>query len=133
MIHEILSPEKCAACKGCCHFAEGEEWEAPAPLSPPTAESRGCSVCVHLTENGCRLGQSKPLECSMYPFRVMQMGGSRLITLSKYCKPVTGLPLSCILQFAENKSAEFLALADSHPEIVKEYNGEYVILKVVCG
>jgi hypothetical protein len=67
----------------------------------------------------------------MYPFRVMSMGEQTLVAVSKFCKPVAEMSLLRLARFAERKSAEFLKLAECFPEIVKEYNDEYVILKVV--
>ena len=128
MIQLLLSTQDCAGCKGCCNFYPNEIWEAPMPLSPPNEAN--LSFCVHLNENGCKLGHNKPLECTMYPFRVMRLGGFRVLALSRFCKPIKRLPLNRIVQFAEDKSAEFFALADKHPEIVKEYSREYIILKI---
>jgi hypothetical protein len=67
----------------------------------------------------------------MYPFRVMTLGEIRVIAVSRFCKPVADLPLTRLAEFADAKSAEFLAVAEQFPEIVKEYNHEYVILKIL--
>jgi hypothetical protein len=131
MIHEILSTQDCAKCKGCCIFAKGEEWESPLTTLPMHGTSGDCMVCCRLTEHGCDLGQDKPVECAMYPFRIMRVGEHKAITLSRYCKPVTALPLSRLYRFADEKAEMFLQTADTHPEIVKEYNHEYVILKII--
>jgi hypothetical protein len=61
----------------------------------------------------------------------MRLGEHTVIALSRFCKPIAGLSLLRLCEFAESKSAEFLSAAKSHPEIVKEYNREYVILKVI--
>ena len=126
MIHEILKTETCAKCKGCCVFDEHDKWEAPAALLPPTVESNGLLLCVHLTESGCELGDNKPLECALYPFRIMQLYSHKVIALSSFCKAVTDLPLSEIIQFVENNYKTFLSTG-----ITKEYSKEYIILKVV--
>jgi len=124
MINEILSREMCAKCKGCCVFDDSDAWEAPAELLPTL--TAGLSVCTHLTKNGCELGLNKPIECAMYPFRVMRMGEVKVIAVSKFCKAVTDLPLTKLLQFVESKQEEFLAA-----DVVRKYNDEYVILKVI--
>lgn len=128
MIHEILPPEKCAECKGCCFFDKDDAWEAPAPLLP---EKDGVMVCCHLTESGCERKNRKPLECALYPFRVMKMGEHTVIALCRYCKAVTDLPLTRVLAFVDEKAAELFELAENNPQTVKEYNREYVILKTL--
>jgi hypothetical protein len=126
---KILTAEQCAECKGCCWFDE-DEWEAPEPLDS-RPDSR--SVCVHLTESGCALGRSKPLECSLYPFRVMQLGEYRVIALARYCKAVTDLPLSRLMEFVEELEPEL-----ELPKLLKaglripNYDKDYVILRVIA-
>jgi len=131
MIHEILTGKKCAECRGCCFFDKNDDWEIPASVTATAANpDSDLLICDFLTECGCSLKEEKPLECAIYPFRVMQLGGYRVIALCVYCKAVTELSLSRIVKFTEGKAEEFFALADKHPEIVKKYNPEYVILKV---
>jgi len=126
MIQKILKAEKCAECKGCCFFDGDDAWESPCQLTMDNAKNGDYMVCVHLTPNGCSLGEGKPVECAMYPFRVMQLGEHKVIAVCKYCKPVMDLPLSRLVQFAEEMQPEFLSA-----NVVKEYNGEYVILKII--
>jgi hypothetical protein len=129
MISEILTPQQCAKCRGCCIFEPSEEWEAPLPLTPTAAN--GCKSCVQLTEHGCASGQDKPLECALYPFRVMKLGEHTVVALSRFCKPVAELPLLRLCDFAERNLSEFAEIARNHPKIVKEYNREYIILKIM--
>ena len=131
MLHEILPPEKCANCKGCCYFDKEDAWEAPAPLQRPTEETNWHMNCVHLGEDGCVLGSDKPIECSMYPFRVMRFGLRNVIALCTYCTAVCELPLTHILRFVERKANQFVALAEDNPSIIKEYTDNYIILKVL--
>jgi Fe-S-cluster containining protein len=126
MIDELLSRQICAECKGCCVFDKNDIWEVQDKV--PVTQKDGLFVCAHLTEKGCALGSDKPLECSLYPFRVMKTGNSQVIAVCKFCKAVTDLPLSKILQFTEEKHSEFYALARKFPEIVKEYKNEYIIV-----
>ncbi|MCL1881473.1 MAG: hypothetical protein FWF76_04780 [Oscillospiraceae bacterium] len=137
-VSEILSPDSCAKCRGCCIFEESEEWEIPAevrPPLPPTATSDGCNVCRHLGENGCQLGENKPLACHMYPFRLMRLGsesdGKLAIAVSTFCKPVAKLSLLTLCEFVRTKSEDFKDLAKTHPEIIVEYDNNYVILEVI--
>jgi len=130
MLQQILTKQNCAECKGCCFFDSDDCWELPQSVTAMTKDGGGL-VCEHLTPDGCGLGDAKPAECALYPFRVMRLGDYRLIALSCYCEAVARLPLADIKRFVENKQGEILALADDNPEIVKEYNSEYIILKVV--
>ncbi|MCL1831455.1 MAG: hypothetical protein FWG45_00920 [Oscillospiraceae bacterium] len=131
MLHEILTPADCAACKGCCIFAAQELWEAPdcvLPLDPPNEET-DCYTCRHLTDSGCELGGDKPPDCAMYPFRVMRLGDCRVVAVSRYCKAVNALPLRRLCEFADTHCAAFTAITT--PDMVKPYNDEYVILRVL--
>ncbi|MCL1789304.1 MAG: hypothetical protein FWG33_03020 [Oscillospiraceae bacterium] len=128
MIQKLLPPEKCAECKGCCFFDKEDDWEIPGSVT--AVSKNGMLVCDFLSEDGCSLKSNKPLECSLYPLRIMRFCEREVLALCRYCKIVTKLPLSSILDFTETQCGELFTLADQHPEIVKEYNREYIILKV---
>jgi len=129
MIQELLSPRDCAECRGCCIFAAHELWEAPETALPlkPHGEY---FACRHLSESGCSLGESKPADCAMYPFRVMTFEERKVIALSRFCKAVNALPLSQLTAFADANTQAFLDCEDCGA-LVKDYNHEYVILKVL--
>jgi hypothetical protein len=124
MVQQLLPREACAKCRGCCVFDEYDRWESPEELTATLTP--GLYTCVHLGKNGCELGESKPAECAMYPFRIMRIGDSLAITVAKFCKPVTDLPLTRLLQFADEKQEQFLST-----DIIKDYNNEYVVLKII--
>ena len=96
MLTEILSREACAKCRVCCVFDKDDIWEIPV-ISPETAEyikknidenaelepyedgyrfvmhfkdGDELTYCPMLTENGCALGDNKPFDCRVWPFRV---------------------------------------------------------------
>jgi hypothetical protein len=131
MIHGILTSEQCAECKGCCVFDKNDVWELPASVTAAQKPGSDLLVCGFLTQNGCGLKSRKPLECALYPFRIMRLGEYMVIALCKYCKAVAELPLNRLTRFTQRKYGEFADLAKKHPEIVKEYNSEYIILKVI--
>jgi len=128
MIQEILSPQICAGCKGCCYFDENDRWEVPDSVT--VTPKGGYLICDYLSGNGCTLGENKPPECAVYPFRIMRLGQYKVIALCKYCQPVMNLPLSRIIKFAEDRYEDF---QDEFQKvnIIKEYNQEYIILKVL--
>jgi hypothetical protein len=124
MIHNILSLEQCKDCKGCCYFDNEDKWEIPSKVTATLKDD--LFICDELTENGCRLGENKPAECAMYPFRVMQLGDYKVIAVCKYCKPVMDLSMARLVEFVENNYEDFL-----NTGIVKDYDNEYVIIKLI--
>ena len=128
----ILPPHKCVECKGCCVFDKEDLWEIDGIVETVPGGIRSDNpqefVCVHLGEDGCKLGENKPIECAVYPFRVMRFGNSEIIAVCKFCKAVMDLPLSRVVDFAESKADEFSKLSKANPHIIKEHNQEYVIL-----
>lgn len=62
--------DHCAECKRCCVVDPGYP---PLEVSLTNAETQKlASICIetacpHLGSNGCTLGPSKPLSCSLYP------------------------------------------------------------------
>ncbi|MCL2633272.1 MAG: hypothetical protein FWD34_02030 [Oscillospiraceae bacterium] len=122
MIHELLPPSSCALCKGCCFFDENDKWEIPASVN--TDENMRC---CYLNKNGCALGENKPPECALYPFRVMRFGELMVIALCTYCPEILKLPLSVLHEFVENNYKKMLELKTE----IKEYKNNYIILKVL--
>ncbi|MDR0222100.1 MAG: hypothetical protein LBI38_00985 [Oscillospiraceae bacterium] len=131
MIKKFLSPEICAECKGCCFFGKDDAWEIPAECYPRAFGGDGTVRCPRLSESGCALGDGKPFECKLYPFRVMNMGDNRVIAVSTYCPEIRTSPLSALLEFAESNRAEMLSEAEKHPGSIKDYRGGYVVLKAL--
>lgn len=127
MLREILSPKSCEKCRVCCVFDKDDIWEMPYVddelmsyvkeninpeqkyiekdnlriFKPPNPDKDGIMSCAMLTDNGCCLKENKPLDCSVWPFRVMDFKGNLVITVSPVCGAVSGLPLSTITKFAE--------------------------------
>lgn len=156
MLKEILDPQICARCRICCVFDSSDIWETPV-FTPETAEmirsakpetnfiphGNGFIIdpgelgegelftCPALTENGCILGDNKPFDCRIWPFRIMEIGGIRGITVASICKEVYSRPLSQLVEFLDSGLAETIfSYADVHPEIVKPYDYGYPILKL---
>lgn len=155
MLCGILEKSTCAECKVCCVFDNYDIWETPM-FTPESAEllmhikpgvrmkkldkcytfridpliGDELFVCPALdTKKGCMMGESKPFECMIWPYRIMSLNDERLIAISPVCNSVNNKPLSEIIRFLKNGLAEkIFKYADEYPEIVKEYDSSYPIL-----
>lgn len=155
MLSKILDKSSCAKCRICCGFDESDKWEIPlifaetrdevekklgVKLNPRgnefvfDMEFDGDKViyCPAASEKGCTLGDLKPFDCMIWPFRVNQLGDWRVITVSPVCGSVSGLPLSEIMEFvhADGFAERLFAEADKHPDMVKSYIDGYPIVAV---
>ena len=154
MVKKLLSAETCRKCKVCCGFTREDIWEIPliytenreavenktgARLIPRGSElvfdmsfDGELSYCPALTESGCSLGEHKPFDCAVWPFRVNSLGKTLIITVSTVCESVFSLPLKSLCDFvrADGFSEKLFCEAHKHPDIVKPYIGGYPILAV---
>ena len=155
MLKKILDPKSCGKCRICCGFDESDKWEIPlvfdelkqyvekeypdVKLSPRGGEYvfdmefHGSEViyCPMLTETGCILGDKKPFDCRIWPFRVNSLDGRRVITVSPVCGMVSELPVKSLTEFAQGEFAELLfRTAKEHPDMVKPYIDGYPIVAV---
>lgn len=155
MIKDILNSQTCKECRVCCGFDESDKWEIPLIYSENRSEiesklgaalvPRGNEYvfdmefdgekvvyCPALGENGCMLGELKPFDCSIWPFRVNKLGNLRVITLSPVCHSVSDLPLNVLSEFVNRKgfAEKLFSEADKHPDMVKPYIDGYPILAV---
>lgn len=153
MLSKILSKSSCAKCRVCCVFDKYDVWETPVIndalrgkieksypeqkfvskgeksslfIMEPAAD--GLFYCPMLTETGCALGDEKPFDCRIWPFRIMRVGGLRAITLSPVCESVFSLPMKEIFDFAKELAPKVFAYADENPDIVKDYEEGYPII-----
>lgn len=155
MLKKILSPLSCAECRVCCVFDRDDCWEMPlvypelaelinknyenVPLEKngevfgfvPDFDEEGLAKCPMLTKSGCSLGEKKPFDCKIWPFRVMRTGGQLAITVSPVCETVSALPLKALSEFVSQELADTIYNhAKSHPEMIKPYIDGYPILRV---
>lgn len=155
MLKRILSPDSCGKCRVCCGFDESDKWEIPLIFreDKERIESRfGCKLvpreneyvfdmsfsgselvfCPMVGEHGCVMGEDKPFDCRIWPFRVNDLDGKRVITVSPVCKTVSALPLSALTEFLETDGFKELlfSTAAKHPDMVKPYIRGYPILAV---
>lgn len=154
MLTEILSRESCAECKVCCVFDKEDCWEMPLIKSDlaaavekdhpnvkmrktgvcsvfePDFEEDGLARCPMLTEKGCKLGDNKPFDCRIWPFRIMKRDKLLMLTLSPVCETVSKLPVSRISEFAEKISDKIFEEAKGNPEMIKDYIDGYPVFAV---
>lgn len=154
MLKKILEGRACAECRLCCVFDRYDVWETPVfteqikekikEYSPESGfvpvdggyifkvdsfNDEGLFLCPALTEKGCMLGDEKPFDCRIWPYRIMSVGGRRAITIASICDELYNRPLSQLVDFLkEGLAEEIFSYADQHPEIVKPYYEGYPVL-----
>ena len=155
MIGKLLSREECAKCRLCCCFDSYDLWETPiieksthdriiSGFRPdqefldledhyllkmqkePDRDLYYCSLLDH--DKGCIMGEEKPFDCRIWPFRVMDLNGTRVIALSTVCPVVQTRPLSVIQAVAKELAPQIFAYADRAPFAVKKYISGYPIM-----
>lgn len=157
MLTEILSRSQCAECRVCCVFDRSDAWEMPL-ITPALAkvleekypnirlkkiyenaeckvvdaefDDNGLCTCPLLTEKGCVLGEEKPFDCRIWPFRVMKRGSLLLLTLSPVCDSLSSLSVKEISRFVPKIAPKIFEEAERNPEMVKEYIEGYPIFAV---
>lgn len=155
MLGQILSHEKCAECRLCCCFDKDDIWEAPiipsalknkidADFGPQKYSAFGESYtfdmpfgddglawCSVIGENGCKLGDNKPYDCKIWPFRIMEIGSMLALTVSPFCKAVMSLPTQTIRDFISDGFADSVfKTALENPDMIKKYIKGYIILEL---
>lgn len=154
-LKKILSQESCGRCRVCCGFTKEDIWEIPliyagsknevekrlgVRLIPRDSEfvfdmnfgDDDISYCPALTENGCSLGELKPFDCAIWPFRVNSLDDTRVITVSPVCGSIFSLPLKTLSDFvnADGFAETLFDEAEKHPDMVKPYIHGYPILAI---
>lgn len=159
MLSKILSKEECAKCRICCCFDSSDIWEAPVITKSkadeilenynetqrflengdsfifdmekePDEDLYYCSMLDR--ENGCVMKDSKPFDCRIWPFRVMDLNGTLVLTLSPVCPVVKTRALEELCDFATELAPVVFKQAKAEPVIVKPYINGYPILAVNC-
>lgn len=155
MLSKILKRENCAKCRVCCGFVEEDKWEIPlifGEFRGRVEEKLGVKLiprggeyvfdmefdgdkliyCPAAGENGCTLGELKPFDCLIWPFRVNRLGDMRVITVSPVCDSVSELPLKTLSEFVaeDGFAVKLFETARKHPDIVKPYIDGYPIVAV---
>lgn len=161
MLRNILSPETCAKCRMCCIFDKYDVWETPVVsaelyekihaarpelkfvskgdsgayifnMEETWDSERELFICPALDPNkGCTLGDNKPFDCKIWPYRIMELSGVRVISVASICPDMYAKPLNKLVGELENGLADkIFAEADKDPAMIKPYEQGYPILKV---
>ncbi len=159
MLKNILSPKTCAGCRICCIFDKYDVWETPViseelkerilserdDISFVSRGGTGAYIfnmdkcwddkdelfyCPALDkQKGCTLGENKPFDCKIWPYRVMELGDKRVITVASICPDMYSKPLKELVD--ELDGGLGTAIADyvkKCPAIVKPYEHGYPVL-----
>lgn len=154
MLSKLLSKEECAKCRICCCFDSTDLWETPVITKElktrilddypelkfvtkndsflfrmdkePEEDLYFCSVLDRNT--GCVLGDEKPFDCRIWPFRIMDFEGQWVITISPVCPVMIKKPLDKLCELARELAPVIYSEAEKNPDIVKKYLPNYPIL-----
>ncbi|MBR0484648.1 MAG: hypothetical protein IJJ69_07740 [Oscillospiraceae bacterium] len=154
MLKQILSSQTCAECRQCCIFDCYDVWNTPVIVPElrmkiqkilpdaefvsagtasyrfrlcPDGDSFACPL-LH-PETGCLLGEEKPFDCQIFPFRMMHLQDSIVIAVSPLCDALTQYSLKTLLDFVKTELAEKLFIyAEQHPDVVHVYDPLYPVL-----
>ena len=155
MLKKILSQDTCGKCRICCGFTKEDVWEIPlvyaenrkdvenklgVELIPRGNEyvfdmkfdNGNISYCPALCEHGCSLGELKPFDCAIWPFRVNSLDNLQVITVSPVCETVCSFPLKTLVDFVNDDgfAEKLFSEAEKHPDIIKPYINGYPIVAV---
>ncbi|MBO6307942.1 MAG: hypothetical protein J6N70_03695 [Oribacterium sp.] len=167
MIKDILSPLSCAGCRLCCSFDKYEIWQTPTisrelkeriqrsfphigftengssgsylfDMRDTWDEERELFLCPALDpRKGCILGDDKPFECRIWPYKAMDLNGTLVISIDPICREMYEKPLSVLVGELEkitegDKTLEeyIYGEAEKTPALVKPCEKGFPILKV---
>lgn len=158
MLEEILSARDCARCEFCCSFRRQSlnltPYFAPETLEEiqrlyPEAKFKslpGRAVTIDLDDKystddeneealcpfnrkGCILPEHlKPFDCKLWPFRLMNKGGSLVLALVPSCPWIKKDDMSKLKEVALSVAHEAIKYSKTHPEIIIEYRDDYQII-----
>ena len=152
----LLSRGECADCRECCVFfffflsdtpvITDEVMRRVRELDPerrfaefdgrrlfvmdkePDSDYHFCPMLDR--ERGCRLGEDKPFDCRIFPLRIMELAGRRVIAVSPVCPVISGKPFGRLLSEARRLAPVIFAEADRCPQIIRQYITGYPVLVI---
>lgn len=155
MLKGLLDRNECEKCQICCGFDSTDIWEAPnitdetqknilqnynssqeffthngcRTLKMPKEPDEDLYFCTMLDRSkGCKMGDEKPFDCKIWPFRVMNLNNSPVLTLSPVCPAVWQKPMSSIFDKANEISNKAFEYARQNPNAIKPYIKGYPII-----
>jgi len=158
MISEIITKKDCAKCKKCCQFESGKFDDVPRFSKRLTSQiknkfgnrivftnktdfynvklqkiSESKYQCPFLDiEKGCQLSDSRPFDCKIFPFYLMNYKGDTVISISKDCPVIMEKKLSLLYNYFENTINHYISnLLKDGDFIVEPYHSDAIILKIL--
>lgn len=157
MLSKVLSKEICKDCKFCCVFEKDSLWETPVfpiakykdliennpeifqiensyaklDLEDKYDDNTDIVPCPFLDENsGCTLSyEDKPLECKIWPLRVMRKDDQLVVAFETICKELGTKPSKELIELVEDEICEAIRdYAYKYPFIAKEYDDKFPII-----
>lgn len=91
--------------------------------------------CIFLDENhGCTLNdEDKPLECKIWPLRVMDRDNEMVIAFETICPELGEKPSEEIKKLAEEIKGDIEEYASKYPFIAKPYDDRFPIITRING
>ena len=159
MLSKVLSRAQCASCRFCCSFRRCSLWETPLfppetakKMSEENeygviGQFRDGKMCLehgYQTDDpaeevpcqfldpakGCILQDGdKPFDCKIWPLRVMDRDGRRVIAFTPTCSALGAVPPEALRALVQQDlGKEIFRYAAEHPEIVKPYREDFLIV-----
>lgn len=81
-------------------------------------------------KKGCMLNDDeKPLDCKIWPLRIMRDGKHLVIALTPTCKEINELSIETVKEFVQSGIGEYIRdKAMEMPDIIKEYRNDFPII-----
>lgn len=132
VLSSVLSRKTCAACRFCCVFSKGSEWEVPFSVQLGSSECPDGSgrPCENLDPlHGCRLGEARPIECHMWPLRIMDCGGIPSLVLCTSCSAYNeNFSLKVKKLLCAGLRTKIQKIVAVRPEMIRPFHSGYEIL-----
>lgn len=100
-------------------------------FAAPSLQGEELFLCPMLSDTGCTMGEQKPFDCKIWPFRMMRdLSGRVRIAAAAYCPGMEQYTDAQLVAFLkeEGLGEQLLAYADAHPAHVKPYSDQYRFL-----
>ncbi len=152
MLKKVLEKSTCANCKICCEFEKSDEWEIPVinknlklqldNKGIKTVEIDGCykydlefegdetKFCpFHSKKTGCVLDdENKPFDCKIWPLRVMNNNGKKVLAIAKLCPNFSSSYESIRNLLKSGLKDEIVEYINKNPYIINDLKDDYEVL-----
>ncbi len=152
MLSQYIKKEKCHACQFCCRFRNSNLWDVPlftdkdksklekkytyihwkkvsklwTPMLVKENDFFDCPFLDH--DNGCMLGKSKPFDCAIWPFYVMNKNGNIVLAQCYDCEIINYITENELLSLLNIYFTQIKDYINEYPDYVKPYIPNYKIL-----